>query len=78
MLPSSGPFGVVEMSEKFECKKQGKKKNLSVTSGKYDIKAKNGQKYNWDFTVNFVSFVCEGDRQRSYELWVESFFHLVN
>ena len=66
------------MSEKFECQKQGKKKNLSVSAGKYNIKTKNRQKYNWDFTVNFVSFENDKDRQRSYELWIESFFHFVN
>ena len=78
MLPAPSPFWGGSMSEKFECQKLGKKENKSVTIEKYDIKVKHKQKYNWDFTVNFVSFVSESDRQRSYELWVESFFHFVN
>ena len=77
MLPSSGPIGEVVV-EKFECQQQDVKKDLSVTNRKNYIKTKTGQKYNWDFTVNFVSFENDKDRQRSYELWIESFFHFVN
>ena len=77
MLPSSGPIGEVVV-EKCECQQQDVKKDLSVTIGKHIKKTKNGQKYNWDLTVNFVSFENENDRHRSYELWIESFFHFVN
>ena len=66
------------MVEKFECQQQDVKKDLSVTNRKNNIKTKTSQKYNWDFTVNFVSFENDNDRQRSYELWIESFFHFVN
>ena len=65
-------------SSKIKGKKQGTKQDLAAISRKRTAKEKSMQKYDWDFTVNFVSFENENDRQRSYELWIESFFHFVN
>ena len=39
---------------------------------------KSNQKNNWSITVNFVTFENDRERQKSYELWVESFFHPSN
>ena len=46
--------------------------------GKKAPKEKTKHKYNWEITINFIPFENDGDRQKSYELWVESFFHLSN
>ena len=78
MLPSSGPFGVVEMVRKFECQRENLRQDLNVSKRKHNIKVKTRQKYNWEFTVNFVSFENDSDRQKSYESWIESFFHYIN
>ena len=45
---------------------------------KKSIKEKNKQKYYWSIIINFVPFENESDRQKSYELWLESFFHSSN
>ena len=45
---------------------------------KKSIKEKTKQKYNWSIIINFVPFENDSDRQKSYELWVESFFHSFN
>ena len=78
MLPSPGPFWGGNMSNKVECQKHHVKRDLNVTTRKQSKIVKNRQKYSWNFTANFVSFENDSDRKRSYELWIESFFHLVN
>ena len=45
---------------------------------KKSIKEKTKQKYNWSIIINFVPFENDRERQQSYELWVESFFHPSN
>jgi hypothetical protein len=41
-------------------------------------KEKNKAKKGFDITINFVPFENDNDRQKSYELWVESFFNRSN
>ena len=41
-------------------------------------KRKTKQKYNWNIIINLVPFENDSDHQKSYELWVESFFHSSN
>jgi hypothetical protein len=78
MLPAPGPFWGGNMQEKIECQQQNFEQDFNGTALKKSQKGKTRKKYNWDLTVNFVSFENDDDRQRSYELWIESFFHFVN
>jgi len=66
------------MSKKIECKQQNFDQDFKGPALKKSQKGKTKKKYNWDLTVNFVPFENDDERQRSYELWVESFFHFVN
>jgi hypothetical protein len=78
MLPAPGPIWGGSMSEKIECQQQNFEQNLNGPALKKSQKIKTRKKYNWDLNVNFVSFENDDDRQRSYDLWIESFFHFVN
>ena len=66
------------MASTFKCEHQSSEQDLSLIIRKNLKKDKDKRKYSWDLAVNFVPFVSESDRQKSYELWIESFFHLVN
>jgi len=39
------------------------------------LDVKHRQSKTWTVKVNFISFENDDERQRSYELWVESFFN---
>jgi len=39
---------------------------------------KSKAKKSFDITINFVPFENDNDRQKSYELWIESFFNRSN
>ena len=36
---------------------------------------KSKAKKSFDITINFVPFENDNERQKSYELWIESFFN---
>ncbi len=55
-------------------KKQEHAESIEIKSAHQKPK----QKYNWSITVNYVAFENDRKRQQSYELWIESFFHLSN
>ena len=65
-------------NSKIKNQKQKVKQKLAKLVGKKSTKEKTKQKYNWSITINFVPFENDSDRQKSYELWVESFFHPSN
>ena len=58
--------------------KQKVTQKLAKLVGKKSTKEKTKRKYNWSITINFVPFENDSDRQKSYELWIESFFHPSN
>jgi len=77
ILPKSG--GRVQMSNsQIENQSLKVEQKFAKIVGKKSIKEKTKQKYNWSITINFVPFENDSDRQKSYELWVESFFHPSN
>ena len=78
MLPAPGPFWGGNMQEKVKYQQRNVNQDSVKIVRKKSTKEKTGQKHDWKFTINFVSFENDGDRQKSYELWVESFFHFVN
>jgi hypothetical protein len=61
-------------------KSQNPKANqkLSKIVREKSAKEKSKVKKGWDITINFVSFENDNDRQKSYELWIESFFNRAN
>ena len=56
---------------------QVKQKLMKIVRGK-SAQAKSKTKKSFDITINFVPFENDNDRQKSYESWVESFFHHSN
>jgi hypothetical protein len=59
MLPAQDPFWGGNMGKKVEKRSE----------------VKHHQSETWAVTINFISFENDDERQRSYELWVESFFN---
>jgi len=62
-------------------KSENEKHNLKVkqrvikTVREKSEKSKRKTKKGYEITINFVPFRNDNDRQKSYELWIESFFN---
>jgi len=54
------------------------KQKLAKIIREKSAKEKSKAKKDFDITINFVPFKNDNDRQKSYELWVESFFNRFN
>ena len=54
------------------------KQKLAKIVREKSVKEKSKAKKGFDITINFVPFENDNDRQKSYELWVESFFNRSN
>jgi len=49
-----------------------------MAESKIDTQSQTAKKFDWSVTINFIPFASDAERQRSYELWIESSFHLSN
>lgn len=65
-------------NSKNESQKHDVKQKLTKIVRKKLIQKKSKQKKKWNIIINLVPFENDNDRQKSYELWVESFFNRSN
>ena len=65
-------------NSKIKSQKQSENQKLTKIGRKKSANERTKQKFNWSITINFVPFEDDDIRQKSYELWVESFFHHSN
>ena len=75
-----GPHFGEDIMSKLKNKSQNlqeKQNDIKIAREKSE-KSKSKTKKGFEIIINFVPFENDNDRQKSYELWVESFFNRSN